>query len=48
MAKNLVILNNVKNSGDIISKSNLGKLGISAFEIIDYDRNLNGLDIFLK
>jgi hypothetical protein len=44
----LVILNNVKASTDNVTKNNLGKLGVLAFEIIDYDRNLAGLDVFLK
>jgi chromosome segregation ATPase len=48
LAKTLVILNNVKTSTDNVTKNNLGKLGVLAFEIIDYDRNLAGLDVFLK
>jgi hypothetical protein len=48
LAKTLIILENVKASPDNTIKNNLGKLGVLAFEIIDYDRNLNGLDVFLK
>jgi hypothetical protein len=46
--KNLVILGNVKkpNGGDSI-KENLGKAGIPAIEIIDFDANLEGLNFFL-
>ena len=46
--KNLVILGNVKkpNGADSI-KENLGKAGIPAIEIIDYDANLEGLNFFL-
>lgn len=49
-AKILIILNNIrKNKEDSTSMTkNLGKSGVLAVQIIDFEKNLEGLENFLQ
>ena len=49
VAKTLIILNNIRKSkqDNTSIKHSLGKSGVSAVEIIDFEKNLEGLENFL-
>ena len=46
--RNLVILSNVREKKEQISRATLGKLGFLAIEAVQYDKDLPNFDIFLK
>lgn len=46
--RTLVILGNVNEKKDQIDRASIGKLGYLAIDILNYDNNLNNLQLFLK
>lgn len=46
--RTLIILNNVIEKKDQITRTALGKLGFMAIECIEYDKSIPNLELFLK